>query len=152
MHLGIYMEKLCHKKMLILRCILPPTKKKIEPPPEKKINLPPPGKSLTPWQETQLTGNNFNPLKTLSLWKNISIPLLKNSNLQEKRHFKQPRKVPTIMKKRQPLHLKNFQSLQKLLTPSEKNFYSFGVTTRTPPPPPPPPPWENLNFTPPETI
>ena len=40
--------KLCHGKMLILRCILSPLKKKIKPPPEKKINLPPPGKSQTP--------------------------------------------------------------------------------------------------------
>ena len=55
--------KLYDEKMLILRCILPPPKKKIEPPPEQKLNLPPPGKSRTPCQETQLTGNNFNPLK-----------------------------------------------------------------------------------------
>ena len=40
------MVKLCHEKMLILRCIPPP--KKIEPPPEKKINLTHPGKSRTP--------------------------------------------------------------------------------------------------------
>ena len=43
-----YMVKLCHEKMLILRCILPPPKKKTEPPPEKKINLLPPGKSRKP--------------------------------------------------------------------------------------------------------
>ena len=30
---SMYMVKLCHEKMLILRCILPP--KKIEPRPEK---------------------------------------------------------------------------------------------------------------------
>ena len=30
--LGVYMVKLCHEKMLILRCILP---QKIKPPPEK---------------------------------------------------------------------------------------------------------------------
>ena len=35
--LGVHMVKLCHEKMLILRCILP-----------QKINLPPPGKSRTP--------------------------------------------------------------------------------------------------------
>ena len=46
--LGVYMVKLCHEKMLILRCILLPPQKKIEPSPEKKINLPPPGKSRTP--------------------------------------------------------------------------------------------------------
>ena len=34
--LGVYMVKLCHEKMLILRCILPPPQKKNEPPPEKK--------------------------------------------------------------------------------------------------------------------
>ena len=34
--LGVYMVKLCHEKMLILRCILPPPPK-IEPPPEKKL-------------------------------------------------------------------------------------------------------------------
>ena len=38
------MVKLCHEKMLILRCILPPPPKKNEPPPEnfeypdKKLN------------------------------------------------------------------------------------------------------------------
>ena len=32
--LGVYMVKICHEKMLILRCILPP-QKKIEPRPEK---------------------------------------------------------------------------------------------------------------------
>ena len=31
--LGVYMLKLCHEKMLILRCILPP------PPQKKKLNL-----------------------------------------------------------------------------------------------------------------
>ena len=39
--LGVYMVKLCHENMLILRCILPPPKKKIESSPEKKIDLPP---------------------------------------------------------------------------------------------------------------
>ena len=39
--LGVYMVKLCHEKMLILRCILPR-------PQQKKINLPLPGKSRTP--------------------------------------------------------------------------------------------------------
>ena len=43
--------------------------------------------------------------------------LQKNSNLQVKRHFQQPRKVSIIMKKPQPLHLKNSQSFQKPLTP-----------------------------------
>ena len=40
--LGVYIVKLCHEKMLILRCILPPPppQKKIEPPIEKK-NFPP---------------------------------------------------------------------------------------------------------------
>ena len=32
--LEVYMVKLCHEKVLILRCILP---KETEPPPEKKI-------------------------------------------------------------------------------------------------------------------
>ena len=49
-----------------------------------------------------------------------AFPLQKNSNLQDKHHFQQPRKVSIIMKKPQPLHLKNPQSLQKPLTPSEK--------------------------------
>ena len=46
------MVKLCHEKMLILRCILPPPKKKIEPPPEKNLtshpleNLKHPNKKL----------------------------------------------------------------------------------------------------------
>ena len=31
------MVKLCHEKMRILRSILPPPKKKIEPPPEKNL-------------------------------------------------------------------------------------------------------------------
>ena len=39
---GVYMAKLCHKKMLILRCILP---QKAESPPPKKINPPPPEKN-----------------------------------------------------------------------------------------------------------
>ena len=43
--LGVYMEKHCHEKMLILRCNSPP-------PPKlnflQKLNLPPPGKSRTP--------------------------------------------------------------------------------------------------------
>ena len=34
--LGVYMVKLCHEKMLILKCI---------PPPKKKLNLPPHRKS-----------------------------------------------------------------------------------------------------------
>ena len=39
--LGVYMVKLCHEKILILRCILPPPKKKkIEPPPEKNVKSP----------------------------------------------------------------------------------------------------------------
>ena len=42
------MVKLCHEKMVILRCILHPLPKKIEPPSEKKLNLPPRGKSRTP--------------------------------------------------------------------------------------------------------
>ena len=46
--LGVYMVKLCHEKMLNLRCILPPPQKKIESSPEKKINLPPLRKSRTP--------------------------------------------------------------------------------------------------------
>ena len=37
------------------------------------------------------------------LWKNVSIHVPKNSNLQEKRHFQQPREVSAIMKKPQPL-------------------------------------------------
>ena len=50
-----------------------------------------------------------------------AFPLQKSSNLQViKRHFQQPRKVSIIMKKPQPLHLKNSQSLQKPLTPSKK--------------------------------
>ena len=32
---GVYMIKLCHEKMLILRCILPPPPKKNKQPPEK---------------------------------------------------------------------------------------------------------------------
>ena len=41
---SIYMVKLCHEKMLILRCIMLPSQKKNEPPPEylenpdKKLN------------------------------------------------------------------------------------------------------------------
>ena len=35
--LGVYMVKLCHEKMLILRYILLPPPRKIEPPPEKKV-------------------------------------------------------------------------------------------------------------------
>ena len=54
------MVKLCHEKMLILRCILPHKKLNLL---QKKVNLPPLGKSRAPRQETQLTGNNFNPLK-----------------------------------------------------------------------------------------
>ena len=41
----------------------PSQKKKIEPPPEKKLTSQPWEKSRTPWQETQLTGSNFNTLK-----------------------------------------------------------------------------------------
>ena len=53
---GVCMIKLCHERMLILRCILPP--KKTELPPEKKINpRPPTEKSRTPRKETQVTGN-----------------------------------------------------------------------------------------------
>ena len=43
--LGVYMVKLCHEKMLILRCILPPPQKKKLNLVQKKGNLPPPGKS-----------------------------------------------------------------------------------------------------------
>ena len=46
--LGVYMVKLCHEKMLILRCISPPQKKKLNLLQKKKINLPPPRKSRTP--------------------------------------------------------------------------------------------------------
>ena len=75
----------------------------------------------------------------------MSIPSPKNSNLQEKRHFQQPRKVSTIMKKPQLLHLKNSQSLQKSLTPSEKFSTPLNQPQELPT-------WENLNSTPPETI
>ena len=73
---------------------------KIEPPPEKNLTYHP-------------LENLEHPDKKL----NSAFPLQKNSNLQDKRHFQQPRKVSTIMKK---LHLKNSQSLQKPLTTSEK--------------------------------
>ena len=43
--LGVYIVKLCHEKMLILRCILPPKKLNLV---QKKLNLPPPGKSRKP--------------------------------------------------------------------------------------------------------
>ena len=43
---GVCMIKLCHERMLILRCILPP--KKTELPPEKKLTpQPPPEKCRT---------------------------------------------------------------------------------------------------------
>ena len=59
------MVKLCHEKMLILRCMLPPPPKKNEPLPE---NLEYPDKKLN-------SLGIINPLKkTLSLWKIISIP------------------------------------------------------------------------------
>ena len=51
--LRVYMENLCHEKMLILRCILP---QKTEPPPEKKLTSHPlknhkhPDKKLTHWE------------------------------------------------------------------------------------------------------
>ena len=59
---GVCMIKLCHERMLILRCILPPQKlnylqKKSYPPP----GHPPPEKSRTPGQETQVTGNILIP-------------------------------------------------------------------------------------------
>ena len=41
---SIYMIKLRHERMLILRCILPP--KKTELPPEKNFPPPPPGHHL----------------------------------------------------------------------------------------------------------
>ena len=74
-----------------------------------------------------------------------AFPLSKNSNLQEKRHFQQSRKVSMIMKKPQPLHLKNSQFLQKPLTPSKKIFNSLEVTSRTPS-------MRKSQFSPPETI
>ena len=43
----VYMVKLCHVKMLILRCILSP-QKKTEPPPEKNLTPPPPEKNRSP--------------------------------------------------------------------------------------------------------
>ena len=46
--LGVYMVKLCHEKMLILRCILPPPQKKLNLLQKKKLNFPPPEKSRTP--------------------------------------------------------------------------------------------------------
>ena len=111
------MVKFCHEKMLILRCILPPLPpKKIEPPPEKNLNLPPSGKSRTPCQETQLTGNNFNSLKkTLSLWKNINIPTKK---------LKSKRKT-------------SFSTTQKSLNHHEKastpTLENFSISPKTPP-------------------
>ena len=45
---GVCMIKLRHERMLIIRCILPPTKKITELPPEKKLTpQPPPEKSRT---------------------------------------------------------------------------------------------------------
>ena len=62
-------------------------------------------------------------IKTLSLWKNsAAFPLQKKipkKNIIPCKSCSHPEKPP-IMKKPQPLHLKNSQSLQKLLTPSEK--------------------------------
>ena len=48
-HFGVCMIKLRHERMLILRCILPPSpQKKTELPPEKKLTpQPPPEKSRT---------------------------------------------------------------------------------------------------------
>ena len=74
-----------------------------------------------------------------------AFPLQKNSNLQVKRHSQQPRKVSIIMKKPQPLHLKNSQSLQKPLTPSKK--YSTPLKKHQEFPP-----LRKSQFSPPETI
>ena len=51
--LGVYMVKLCHKKMLILRCIL---LKKTESAPEKNITLHVPSEKTVPCQELYSLG------------------------------------------------------------------------------------------------
>ena len=48
MRFGICIIKLCHERMLILRCILPPQKTELSP--EKKVPPPPPA-ITTPTQK-----------------------------------------------------------------------------------------------------
>ena len=122
---GVCMIKLCHERMLILRCILPPPLPKNELPPEKKLTpQPPPEKSRTSWQETQVTGNILIPWETLSFWKNISLPppaikkrksqsTRKRKNITPCKSFNHPKIASTIMKKPQTPHLKSSQFLKK---------------------------------------
>ena len=87
--LGVYMVKLCHEKMLILRCIHPPPKKKItiEPPPEKKLNLPPLGNLEHPDKKLNSLGIILIPGKNLKPLENISIPIPKKFQSTRKTSF-----------------------------------------------------------------
>ena len=57
----VYMVKLCHEKMLILRCIIPPKNRTFSR--KKNLTSHPLENLEHPDKKTQLTGNNFNPLK-----------------------------------------------------------------------------------------
>ena len=91
--------------------------KKTEPPPEKNLtfhpleNLEHSEKKLNSLGIILIPCKNLKPLEKYQPSPSKNIILCKSFNHSEK---------PPIMKKPQPLHLKNSQSLQKSLTPSEK--------------------------------
>ena len=107
--------------MLILRCILPPPPKKNKPRPEKNLtshpleNLEHPDKKLNSLGIILIPWKNLKPLEIYQHSPSKKIPIYKKNVI-----FNNPEKAQPSWKKTQPLHLKNSQSLQKSLTPSEK--------------------------------
>ena len=105
--------------MRILRSVLLPPKKTWTSS-RKKLNLPPLENLEHPDKKLNSLGIILIPWKNLKTSVKYQHSPSKKIPIYKKNVIQQPRKVSTIMKKPQPLHLKNSQSLQKSLTPSEK--------------------------------
>ena len=108
MRLGVHMVKLCHEKMRILRSILHPSKKNWTSS-RKKLNLPPLENLEHPDKKLNSLGIISIPWKILKTSEKYQHSPSKKIPIYKKNVIQQPRKVSTIMKKPQPLHLKNFQ-------------------------------------------
>ena len=106
--------------MRILRSVLPPPKKKIWTSSRKKLNLPPLENLEHPDKKLNSLGIILIPWKNLKTSEKYQHSPSKKIPIYKKNVIQQPRKVSTIMRKPQPLHLKYSQALQKSLTPSEK--------------------------------
>ena len=144
--LGVYMVKLCHEKMLILKCILPPPrKKKLNLFQKIKLTSYPLENLEHPDKKLNSLGIILIPWKTFSLWKNISIPPQKKFQSTRKTSLSTTQKSLNHHEKASTPILEKFSISPKTLNPSEK----FSTPLKYPQELPP---WENLNSTSPETI